>query len=439
MNSPAYSLRAVRVAFGLIAVLSGCTSRGGQASSTDFGSSRSCEIALTRLKGDTTLDTRIAQFQERARTSKDSIVELERVGWLLVAKARETLDSGYYKLAQECALCMEARQPHRAEAMLLNGHVLDNLHRFGEAEAVARELVALRGSSFDYGLLGDALMEQGKLGPAVEAYQRMIDQKPTPEAYSRAAHMRWLKGDLPGAIDLMEMAAGASHPADSETFAWVYVKLSSYHLQAGNLTRAHDLLAAAVELLPGYPPALLARGRLLLAQGLAREAVEPLRRAAEMVPLPEYQWALIEALRAAGLPGDADAVQGRLLDRGGVDDPRTFALYLATTGRDPEKAVRLASDELSTRADVFTFDTLGWAQAAAGNLPEARRHVQRALSEGTQDARFFFHAGMISARSHQVDDARIWLLKAKAIQTMLWPSERAQLAQQLAALDRSRN
>ena len=439
MNSSTYSLRTVGVAFGLIAVLSGCRSRGGQTSPTDFTPSRPCEIALTPLKGATPLDTRIARFQERARRSKDSILDLERVGWLLVAKARGTLDFGYYKLAQECALCMEARQPHRAEAMLLNGHVLDNLHRFKEAEAVARDLVALRGLSFDYGLLGDALMEQGKLGPAVEAYQRMIDQKPTPEAYSRAAHMRWLKGDLPGAIDLMEMAAAASDPADSETSAWVYVKLSSYHLQAGNLTRAYDLLTAAAAMQPGYPPALLARGRLLLAQGLAGEAVEPLRRAAELVPLPEYQWALIEALRAADRPSDAEAVQVRLFDRGGVDDPRTFALYLATTGRDLEAALRLASDELSTRADVFTFDTLAWAQAAAGNLPEARRHMQRALSEGTQDARFFFHAGMISARSHQLDDARIWLLKAKAIQTTLWPSERAQLTQQLSALDTSRN
>jgi tetratricopeptide (TPR) repeat protein len=439
MNLPTGSIRTVGMAFGLIVVLSGCTRRGGQASPTDLTPSRPCEIALTPLRGDTTLDKRIEQFQERARTSEDSIIDLERVGWLLVAKGRDTLDSGYYKLAQESALCMDARQPHRAETMLLYGHVLDNLHRFKEAEAVARELVALRGLSLDYGLLGDALMEQGKLGPAVEAYQKMIDQRPTPGAYSRAAHMRWLKGDLAGAIDLMEMAAGASDPSDSETCAWVYVKLSSYHLQAGHLTRAYDLLTAAIARRPGYPPALLARGRLLLAQGMAREAVESLRRAAELVPLPEYQWALIEALRAADRLGDADAVQVRLLDRGAVDDPRTLALYLATTGRDVETALRLAGNELSTRADVFTFDTLAWAQAAAGNLPEARRQMQHALAEGTQDARFFFHAGMISARSHQIDDARIWLLKAKAIRTMLWPSERAQLTQQLAALDPSRN
>jgi tetratricopeptide (TPR) repeat protein len=431
------SLRVVTIASALIAVLPGCTSRGGQAFPTVLATSLPCEIALAPLKGDTTLDLNIAQFQKRARTSKDSIIELERVGWLLVAKARQTLDPGYYKLAQECALCMETRQPHRAETMLLDGHVLDSLHRFKEAEAVARELVTLRGLSFDYGLLGDALMEQGKLGPAVEAYQRMINQKPTPEAYSRAAHMRWLKGDLPGAIDLMELAARANDPADSETSAWVRVKLASYHLQAGNLPHASELLAAALALEPGYPPALLAQGRLLLAQGMAGDAVEPLRLAAKSIPSPEYQWALIEALRAADRPVDADAVEAHLLERGGADDPRTFALYLATTGRSVEAALRIASDELNTRADVFTLDTLAWADAAVGNLPEARLQSKHALAEGTEDARLFFHAGMISARSQQLDDARTWLLKANAIRIMLWPSERAQLAQQLAALDTS--
>jgi len=420
--------------FAFVAVLSACTSRSGQALSASSTRSQPCAIALTPLDGNALLDRRIARFQERARASTTSVIELERVGWLLVAKARQTLDPGYYKLAQQCALCMEARQPHRAETMLLNGHVLDSLHKFKEAEAVARELVALRGLSFDYGLLGDALMEQGKLADAVDAYQRMIDQKPTPEAYSRAAHMRWLKGDLSGAIELMEMAATASDPDDAESSAWARVRLASYHLQAGDLARASKSVEAALALQPGYPPALLAKGRLLLAEGKASESLDPLRQAAASIPFPEYQWALIEGLRAAGRSADADAVQARLVERGAVDDPRTFALYLASTARDVPVALHLAEAELSTRADVFTFDTLAWAQAAAGNLLEAQRQMRHALAEGTQDARLFFHAGMISARCQQVDAARTWLVKAAALQAMLWPSERAQLTDQLAAL-----
>ena len=69
--------------------------------------------------------------------------------------------------------------------MLLRGHVLQNLHRFKEAEPLARELVARRGSPFDHGLLGDLLMEQGKLDAAIQSYQAMVDLKPDPQAYAR--------------------------------------------------------------------------------------------------------------------------------------------------------------------------------------------------------------------------------------------------------------
>jgi len=431
MLGPIGNRRLPWIFFGGLSILGGCT-RGSEHALP--AASRPCEIALTPLTGDATLDKRIAQLQEQARASPNSIIELERVGWLLVAKARKTFDAGYYKLAQQCALCMEARQPHRAETMLLSGHVLDSLHHFKEAEAVARELVRLRGRSFDYGLLGDALMEQGKLALAVDAYQKMIDQKPTPEAYSRAAHMRWLKGDLRGATQLMEMVAGAGDSDDPESSAWARVRLASYRLQAGDPHRASALIQAALALEPGYPPALLAQGRLRLAEGDATGSIDPLRRAAQSNPLPEYQWALIEALRASGRTADADAVQTQLFARGAADDPRTYALYLATMERDTPTALRLAAQELHTRADVFTFDTLAWAQAAAGNLVEAQREMQSALAEGTQDARLFLHAGVISARSGQTRAARTWLLKARALQTMLWPSERAQLERQLAAL-----
>ena len=64
----------------------------------------------------------------------------------------------------------------------------------------------------DYGLLGDVLMEQGRVGAAVEAYQQMIDLKPGSQAYTRAAHVRWLKGDLDGATEMMRAAVKARAP-----------------------------------------------------------------------------------------------------------------------------------------------------------------------------------------------------------------------------------
>jgi tetratricopeptide (TPR) repeat protein len=313
--------------------------------------------------------------------------------------------------------------------MLLRGHVLHSLHRFKDSEALARELVAKRGLAFDYGLLGDVLMEQGKLDGAVAAYQKMMDQKPTPQAYGRAAHMRWLTGDLDGAIQSMQMSVDASGSGDPESAAWFRVRLALYELQAGKFKESSSLIEEAVVLQPDYPPALLARGRLMLAQERTTEAVAPLTRAARLNPLPEYHWVLLEALRRAGhATNEVERVDKQLRQRGAADDPRTYALYLATTGQDTTTALRLAQDELDTRADVFTLDAVAWALQATGQTDKARGFSQKALAAGTQDARLFFHAAVIAQRAGDFAEAAHWLTKAGALQHMLLPSEREQLA-----------
>ena len=173
------------------------------------------------------------------------------------------------------------------------------------------------------------------------------------------------------------------------------MRLALYQLQRGHDEQAARVLDEALSVQPDYAPALLARGRILLAQDRAADALEPLRRAAALNPLPEYEWVLSEALRAAGRADEARAVEQRLNQRGAEDDPRTFALYLATRGEDVGTALRLATRELETRGDVFTLDALAWALHAAGKEEEARAMMRRALAEGTQDARLAFHAAVI--------------------------------------------
>lgn len=386
-----------------------------------------CSIALASYPGETKTDQETARLQRRAREATDPLPYLERIGWLFIAKARETFDPGYYKLAESCALCMESKKPQNLEAMLLRGHVLHSLHRFKDSETIARALVAKRGLSFDYGLLGDALMEQGKLTEAVDAYQKMIDQKPGPEAYSRAAHMRWLKGDLDGAIALMQLATDATGSGTPESAAWFRVRLALYELQANHLEQSVRLIEAALLLEPNYPPALLARGRLLLAQGEPADAVETLERAAELNPLPEYHWVLLEALQTSGRTQEAERIAGQLQQRGAADDPRTYSLYLATRGEDTTVALRLAREELSTRADVFTLDAVAWAERAAGEMQQAYEFSQRALAEGTEDARLFLHAALIAQAAGNHEQAMHWLAKASALEQMLLPSEKEAL------------
>src|SRR5262245_20136815 len=156
-----------------LAVLSGCNRQADKTASRsgDLESVASCRIALAPTP---TSDSQIAQLQEKVRTSGGE-KGLEDLGWAFIDKARTSYDPGYYRLAESCAACLESRSPRDPSALLLRGHALDSLHRFSEAEAIARELVSRRGLYLDYELLGDALMEQGKVSEAVAAYQSLMD------------------------------------------------------------------------------------------------------------------------------------------------------------------------------------------------------------------------------------------------------------------------
>jgi tetratricopeptide (TPR) repeat protein len=251
--------------------------------------------------------------------------------------------------------------------------------------------------------------------------------KPDLRAYARAAHMRWLKGDLEGAIEAMQFAVSAASPQDAESAAWVNTRLALYEFQAGRVNEAEERCAAALAFQNDYAPALLLRGKILLAQNKSGEAVESLQRATKLNPLPDYQWTLAEALRVAGREKEASEVEAQLCQRGASSDPRTLALYLGTRQESPDTALRLARAELDSRGDVFSHDALAWSLAATGKLTEAHSEMQRALAEGTREARLFFHAGIIASQAGHSADAERWLRKASELSHLLLPSERNEL------------
>src|SRR5262245_55026361 len=405
-----------------------------------------CELALAAHSGDAEIDRVIARLQQEIRSNArpfQTAAMIEKLGWKFVEKARESFDPGFYKLAEQCGLCLESKQSEnqqsgqsadrplssprsiRSAALLLRGHALHNLHRFGEAEKIARELVETRGLAYDFGLLGDALIEQGKTDEAALAYQKMMDTRPGPQAYGRAAHLRWLKGDTEGARALMLMSAQSA--GQTEPAAWAWSKLAMYELQAGEMKRARAACDAALSMRAEYAPGLFALGRVLLAENKVGEAIDALERAAHLNPLPEYQWALADALSAANRAAAAEEVERQIAATGAANDPRSYSLFLATRGRNPDIALRLAEEELKVRRDVYTLDALAWAQSAKGDAAEGWKTMQTALALGTADARIYLHAAAIAAQAGENRQAKIYARKAARSAFSLLPGERMRL------------
>lgn len=390
---------------------------------------RACKITLAPHAGATQSDLDIIHRQQQIKQVADPVPYLERLGWAYISKARESFDPGFYRLAEQSALCMVSINGNSHEALLLRGHVLHNLHEFKQAETLARQLVAQRKLWFDYGLLGDVLMEQGKLDAAVQAYQAMMDQRPGPQAYSRAAHVRWLMGDLAGAIEAMEMTSQSSDPRAPESAAWAYVRLAGYRLQQADYQRAAELINSALRLQPNYPPALVAQGRLQLALDNGERALSAFTAAYQLNPQPEYQWALIDTLNLLARQPEASLIEVQLLQTGSNEDPRTLALYLASTAQQTDKALQLATRELVKREDIFTLDAMAWALYANGQVDKAYHYMQRALIHGTNDARLFYHAALICVAAGEPEQAQGWFKKAMVLQHMLLHSEQAKLMQ----------
>lgn len=386
----------------------------------------SCRLVLAPLPVNNLIDREIAQQQANIVSGSSSVTALEQLGWTFIKKARVSFDAGFYKLAEQCAVCAETRGTKGPETLLLRAHALQSLHHFADAEAAARELLSLRQRPFDYGVLGDILIDQGKVREGAAAYQKMVDLRPDLHSYARAAHVRWLTGDLKGAIDLMGRATKASSPNDPEAAAWVFTRFALYQLQSGATKQALEACDTALALQSDYAPAMLARGRTLLAVNRAADALVEFQRAAKLNPLPEYQWALADALTVTGDRDQAARIESQITN-GFTEDRRTLSLFLATRKQDVERAIRLAQDELQNRGDVFTHDALAWALAAAGRATEAQQHMNKALSERTADPRLYLHAGVIAALNNDQEQAKRWLDQATATQQMLLPGERTQL------------
>jgi tetratricopeptide (TPR) repeat protein len=403
--------------FMATASLPGCGSAHSDASTTAMSP---CRLALAAGGGaDSTADA----LRMKAQSGPHADQSLEQLGFHYISRARRTNDPGDYRLVEQVAGCLESRAPGRANALLLRGHALHQLHRFKEAEMLARQLVARREFVLDFGLLGDTLLEQGQIAGAAEAYQRMIDLKPFYQSYIRAAHLRWIKGDLRGALDLARQAIAAASPRDSEAVAWAHTRVAQYELQAGRARDARRGIDAALTALPDYAAALLLRGRLQMLDGQIDDGIADLRRAAALNPLPEYQWTLADAYRTAGRPGEAAAIERELEAAGDRSDPRTLSLFLATRRHRTAFALELAERELEVRADVFTLDAYAWALAAEGRVVEASAAMTRALAAGTEDARLFLHAAAIAAAAGERAEAGQWHAKARAARLTLLPSE----------------
>ena len=361
----------------------------------------------------------IALLQQRLRSDPDDAGALASLGLAYVQQARITLDPSYYPKAEGVLERSLALQPgQNAEALIGMAALMAARHDFtASLEWGRRARAAAPGNASVYGVVGDAQLELGRYDAAFDSYQRMVDTRPDLSSYARVSYSRELLGDIRGAQAAMRAASRvAGTPSD---IAWTSFQLGELAFNDGRLSDAATAYRRGADADPSYVANAAGLAKVAWARGERDVAIARYERVVARLPLPEHVIALGDAYGASGETESARAsydlvrVQQRLADTNGVNTDLELALFDADHGR-PAAALRAARAEWQRRSSVHVADALAWALLANDRPEEAWTYARRALSLGTRNASFLFHAGMIRLALGDRDGARSFLADALA-------------------------
>jgi tetratricopeptide (TPR) repeat protein len=372
-------------------------------------------------------DQTLRFLQSKVVVDPDDALAHNRLAGAYIRKARESGDITYYGLAEQTAqrsLQLVPSGPVAARANTLVAVVQLARHQFREALVSVRTALDQDPSEqTPQAIAGDALVELGEYDEAGRAYARLagLDGPRRPDA--RVAYLKFLRGDTPGAIASMREAVARSAVAMpvGEPLAWTRTQLGHLLLSTKDLAGAEAAYRDALTALPGYHPALAGSAAVQAARGKLPDAAALYQKALDVVPLPEYAAALGDVHTKLGRTSEANKQYalveyiGKLSALNQTVYNRELALFYADHERKLPQALELARKELEARRDIYTYDVLAWTLYRNGQAREAQAAMKEALKLGTQDARLWFHAGMIHRALGEDDAARTALARALAL------------------------
>jgi tetratricopeptide (TPR) repeat protein len=383
----------------------------------------------------------IDMTQATLRGSPQDYQAWATLGLDYVQQAKVTVNPAYYPKSKG-ALATSLRL-HRADNYVaMAGEAALNAaeHRFRSARRWA-----LRGLRIDpdsatlYGALDDADTQLGRYSQAFAAVRRMNDLQPGIPAFTRAEYVYELQGNITSAVRILRTSlAQASDPSDK---AFI-----DYYLGELAFSNGHPLASlrdnvAGLAADPTYYALIERKKKAKAAPGRDRAAVRDYLSVVSDVPQPEYVVEAGELLQSLGQTQRADeeyslfGTENKLFQANGVTLDTDPTLFYADHGR-PKLALRYGKVGIRIRPFIEMDDAYAWALHANDRNREALRYEAKAMSLGTRNALFAFHAGIIEKSLGNRTRAIRELRRALAINPEFSPLLAPVAARTLARLER---
>ena len=367
----------------------------------------------------------IRELEARVKKDPEDFIALTKLGGYYLQRLRETGDVKYLELATRASHASLKILPaeQNSGALAVQAQSEFAAHDFTAARDHAQQLIdSDPRKTYGYSILGDAYLELGDYEKAEEVFTRMREVGGgNVGAQTRMARLELLRGRTDNARARLSNALSmslAEVPQQRETIAWCRWQLGEVAFAAGNYEEAERRYREALTDFPDYYRAVGSLARVLAARANFSAAIEQAESAVRLLPDPSFLAQLGDLYKLSGRERDASA-QYALIEKiahlneiNGVLYNRQLALFYADHDMKPEVAYDLASKEYKIRRDVYGADAVAWTALKAGKLDEAQTLIKEALKLGTQDAKLFYHAGMIARAANDHEAARDFLKRA---------------------------
>ncbi len=380
------------------------TARGGSPEAgtpaTPAGVARDALSGTSALPQDSLTRT-VDGLQATLRTNPKDASSWAYLGFAYVQQARVTADPSYYPKAEGALQRSLSLQPDRnAEALAGLGALANARHDFATAVEEGRKAEAIDPYNANIkAIVGDGLVELGRYQDGFAEFQRMIDTRPDTGTYARVSYARELQGDVPGAIQVMQMALQSAGTPSDTAFAEYY--LGELYWNSGKADQANDAYRRCADADPSYVPCAQGLAKVEWAMGDVQRALQDYQAVVDAYPLPQFVLEYGDLAKASGNDSLAEQqyqlfhAEVQLFAANGVDTNLETAQFSGDHGVDLSAGLAAARAEWTLRQSIQVADALAWSLHANGRDREALGYADKALALGTRNAMLFFHRGAI--------------------------------------------
>jgi tetratricopeptide (TPR) repeat protein len=370
-------------------------------------------------------DRDIEFFEQRVKNDSSGASDRAKLATLYTERARATGANSDYQRAEELARrSLMLRTGHNEQTFSVLASALLARHDFVGALAVAKQVDSLNpGMPSNVALLGEIELELGNYAAADAHFTSLKFGSDQFTIAARVARWHELTGSADAARRLLRGAIQkVAHRTDlpREQVAWFHYRLAELELRTGNLDSADAAFRRGLQVFPDDYRILGGLARLSAARSQWQAAIDYGNRAIAVQLDPATLGTISESYAALGDTAHA-AQYARAMTTSALKQPgpihRAWGLFALDHGTKDDVIRVLAKTrvEMKTRHDIYGYDLLAWALHKQGRDAAAHEAMQHALSQKTEDAQLYYHAGMIERSLGNAELARVYLDRALAL------------------------